>query len=315
VKSIAFIFPLLFLFCISNAQTFQHPPGKYVTVNGAKLWIEIEGKGDPLFLIAGGPGNAHVYLHAFDSLQNQNTLVFIDNFGRGKSDTAKDVKEYSIDRDVSDIEGIRVALGYDKINVLGHSYGSLVAQSYAIKYGEHVKHLIIADGFFSGKMWQENDDNSNHEIAENYPELWDSLMALRKKGFISSDSICYNLYNKVPYGFLYSYNPNNFLSALDPNYPNQNNIKLYYQLVGADGDFIVGNDIAKFDVTQQLKNLKMPVLILTGRYDRVCVPVFAVLSKKYCPQAKFVMFERSGHNPIVEEPAKTIATIREFLNK
>src|SRR5215831_4251890 len=185
---------LLSFFFMTNLtaqQPFQHPPGKYLNVNGAKLWVETEGNGPPLFLITGGPGGSHVGMHSFDSLQNTSTLVFIDNFGRGKSDTAKNATEYSIDRDVEDIEGIRKALGYDRINVLGHSYGSVVAQLYAIKYEDHVSHLIIADGFFSGKMWQENDDNSNHEIAENYPEIWDSLMALRKKGYVSSDPICY----------------------------------------------------------------------------------------------------------------------------
>src|ERR1700683_2683612 len=103
--------------------TFQHPPGHYVKVNGANLWIETVGKGDPLFLISGGPGGAHVGLHNFDSLQDVCTLVYIDNFGRGKSDTAKNVSEYTLSRDVEDIEGIRKALGYEKINVLGHSYG------------------------------------------------------------------------------------------------------------------------------------------------------------------------------------------------
>jgi proline iminopeptidase len=296
-------------------QSFQHPPGKYVHVNGANLWIETEGNGPPLFLISGGPGGSHVGLHSFDSLQNTCTLVFIDNFGRGKSDTAKNVTEYSIDRDVEDIEGIRKALGYDRIDVLGHSYGSVVAQLYAAKYGDHVSHLIIADGFFSGKMWQENDDNSNHEISENYPEIWDSLMTLRKKGYISSDPVCYDLYDEVPYGFLYAYNPNNFLHGLDPAYPNGFNTKLYYQLVGKDGDFVVGNDIARFDVTNQLKNLKMPVLVVAGRYDRVSVPKEAVQYKKYCPQAQFVIFERSGHNPMVEEPEKEFPIIRKFLSK
>lgn len=294
---------------------FHHPPGKYVTVNGARLWVETEGKGDPLFLISGGPGGAHVGLHSFDPLKDSCTLVFIDNFGRGKSDTAKDVKEYSISRDVEDIEGIRKALGYDKINILGHSYGSVVAQLYALKYGEHVKHLIIADGFYSGKMWQENDDNSNHEIQENYPEVWDSLMRMRKRGLISSDKDCYEEYAKVPYGFLYAYNPNNFLHGIDPTYPNRFNTRLYYQLVGPDGDFVVGNDIAKFDVTKELKNLKMPVLVVAGRYDRVSVPKMAILYKQYCPQAEFVMFEHSGHNPMVEEPEKEFPIIREFLKK
>jgi|SRR6185312_2333259 len=294
---------------------FQHPGGKYVTVNGAKLWVETEGHGDPLFLISGGPGGAHTGLHSFDKLQDSSTLIFIDNFGRGKSDTAKDIKEYSISRDVEDIEGIRKALGYDKINILGHSYGSVVAQLYAIKYGDHVKHLIIADGFFSGKMWQENDDNSNHEIQENYPEVWDSLMRMRKRGLVSDDKPFYEEYGKVPYGFLYAYNPTNFLHGLDPLYPNRFNTALYYQLVGPDGDFVVGNDIAQFDVTTELKNLKMPVLVVAGRYDRVSVPKWAVMYKQYCPQAEFVMFEHSGHNPMVEEPEKEFPIIRTFLKK
>jgi proline iminopeptidase len=215
---------------------------------------------------------------------------------------------------VEDIEGIRKASGYDKINILGHSYGSIPAQLYALKYPQHTKHLIIADGFFSGKMWQENDDNSNHEIAENYPELWDTIMKLRKKGYISDDPICYKIYDTVPYGFLYSYNPTNFLHSIDPYYPNDFNTKLYYEMVGSDGDFVVGGDIAKFDVTKKLKDLKMPVLIVAGRYDRVSVPKFAVLYKQYCPQAKFVMFEHSGHDPMVEEPVKEFKIIRAFLN-
>ncbi|HTA28180.1 MAG TPA: alpha/beta hydrolase [Bacteroidia bacterium] len=314
-KKLLVAFSLLALSSSLSAQSapFVHPEGKYVEVNGTKLWVETVGTGDPLFLISGGPGGSHVGLHSFDRLQDSCTLVFVDNFGRGKSDTAKNVKEYTISRDVEDIEGIRKALGYDKINILGHSYGSVVAQLYAIKYGDHIKHLIIADGFFSGKMWQENDDNSNHEIMENYPEIWDSLMHMRKHGLISSDKAFYTEYGNVPYGFLYAYNPTNFLHGLDPSYPNRFNLKLYYQLVGPDGDFVVGNDIAKFDVTKELKNLKMPVLIVAGRYDRVSVPKWAVMYKQYCPQAQFVMFEHSGHNPMVEEPEKEFPIIRAFL--
>lgn len=294
-----------------------HPPGKYVTVNGAKLWVEITGKGEPLFLIAGGPGFAHVYMHPFDGLQDSCTLVYIDLFGRGKSDTAKDVKEYSMNRDVEDIEGLRKALGYDKINILGHSYGSMVAQLYSIKYGEHLNHLILAGAIFNNKMLQEVQDNYSHEISENYPEVWDSLMRMRKRGLIASDMPYIAEESAVPFGIIEAYNPNNFTNGnnLDTAYPNQFNVKLYYQLVGADGDFAVGGDMAKFDVTQDLKNLKMPVLIVAGRYDRISVPKFAVLYKQYCPQAQFVMFEHSGHFVMVEEPEKEFPVIWKFLRR
>ena len=293
---------------------FQHPQGKFYQINGAKLWVETLGQGDPLFIIAGGPGGSHSGYHSFDAMKDSCTLVYIDNFGRGKSDTAKKLVEYTLQRDVDDIEALREAMHYEKINLLGHSYGSLVAQSYALQHGNRVKHLIIANGFFSGEMWQENDNNSNHEMRENYPEMWERLMKAREQGAVSSDELHQKIYAEVPYGFLYAYNPDKFRTSIDPNYPNDMNSKLYYQMVGRDGDFIIGGDVGNFDVRMQLKSLKMPVFIAAGRFDRVSVPRFAVQYKTYCPQATFVLFERSGHNPQVEEPELYFSMLRRFLN-
>jgi Predicted hydrolases or acyltransferases (alpha/beta hydrolase superfamily) len=303
-----------------NAQNFpsSFTDGKYITVNGAKLWIVLVGKGEPLVIIPGGPGGNHFGYRRFDSLAKNFTLVYFDAFGRGKSDTAKDVKEYSLARDIEDLEGLRVALHYDKWNVLGHSYGGVVAQGYAVKYPSHVSHLVLANTFHSFIMWQENDDNSNHEIQENYPEVWAELMKIREAGAVSSDAKHQEIYGKVPYGFLYAYNPENFVSRASIRkmpYPNSLNTKLYYQMVGKDGDFIVGSDIGNFDYRKDLKNLSMPVLIYGGRYDRVAVPKMMVKFKEYCPQAKFIMFENSGHNPQVEEPANLFPVLIDFLSK
>jgi proline iminopeptidase len=327
---IRIILPFLLLMIFMKqgaAQTFpdSQKDGKYITVNGAKLWVVTVGKGDPLFIIPGGPGGNHLSYRRFDSLAETNMIVYFDGFGRGKSDTAKELSDYSLKRDIEDLEGLRKGLGLDQINVLGHSYGGLVAQGYAIKYPEHVKHLILANTFHSFIMWQKNDDNSNHEIKTNYPEIWDSLMKIREMGAVSSDPAHQELYGRVPYGFLYAYNPDNFrlrltttagqtiVSSMLP-YPNPFNSKLYYQMVGRDGDFIVGSDIGSFDYRSTLKNLKMPVLIYGGRYDRVAVPEMMIKYKEYCPQARFVMFEYSGHNPQIEEPARLFPLLREFLN-
>jgi len=193
-----------------------------------------------------------------------------------------------------------------------------VAQGYAVKYGQNLSHLIIANGFHSFIMWQENDDNSNHEIKTNYPEVWEELMKIREQGAVSSDEKHQEIYGRVPYGFLYAYNPVRF--EPDPAvrrkaYPNPFNSKLYYQMVGKDGDFIVGSDIGNFDYRKDLKNLAMPVLIIAGRFDRVAVPWMEVKYKEYCPQAQFVIFEHSGHNPQVEEPGKEFPLIVDFLKK
>ncbi len=124
-----------------------------------------------------------------------------------------------------------------KLNILGHSYGGVVAQGYAIKYPENVSHLIIANSFHSYLMWQKNCDNSNHEIKTNYPEVWEKLMKVREQGSVSSDPVHYEIYGRVPYGFLYAYNPENFKPSGRKPYPNPLNVKLYYQMVGRDGDF------------------------------------------------------------------------------
>lgn len=319
MKTNSLLIALLFLCHYAFAQPFPNSltDGKYYEVNGAKLWVVTVGTGEPLIMIAGGPGGAHRGLRSFDSLSVKGNiqLIYFDGYGRGKSDVAKDVKEYSLERDIEDIEGLRKAMKLDKVSLLGHSYGSLVAQGYAIKYGENVSHLIIANGFHSFIMWQENDDNSNHEIKTNYPEVWSDLMAHREQGGISSDSIHQSIYSRVPYGFLYAYNPTKFINRGRASYPNSFNSELYYQMVGKDGDFIVGSDIGNFDFRKQLRDLKMPILIIAGRFDRVAVPSMMVKYKEYCPQAKFVMFEQSGHNPQVEEPEKEFPLIIDFLKQ
>ena len=321
---------LLFLICLSlffqalaQKEPIQYPDswtgGRFYNVNGANLWVVTVGSGEPLLIIPGGPGGNHLPYRSFDSLAKSNIqLIYFDAFGRGKSDTAKNVNEYTLERDIEDIEGLRKAMHLNTLNLLGHSYGSLVAQGYAIKYGQYLSHLIIANGFHSFVMWQENDDNSNHEIKTNYPEVWEELMTIREKGAVSSDDKHQDIYGRVPYGFLYAYNPERFepkAGVKRKPYLNPFNSKLYYQMVGKDGDFIVGSDIGNFDFRKQLKDLKMPVLIIAGRYDRVAVPWMQFKYKTYCPQAKFVMFEKSGHNPQVEEPEKEFSLIVEFLKK
>ncbi|WP_243346860.1 alpha/beta fold hydrolase [Parabacteroides sp. FAFU027] len=313
---------ILFTFILSMATvlTAQHFPdsqkdGKYYTVNGAKLWTVSFGKGKSLFIIAGGPGYAHFGLRTLDSLSLDNTLVYYDAFGRGKSDTAQNLSEYTLKRDIDDLEGLRKAMGFKKINILGHSYGSVVAQGYALRYPENVNHLILISPLHSNAMWQENNDNCNREIKINYPEVWDTLMIIRKQGYKSTSPLYQRLCERIPLGFLYAYNPENLNILAQLKYPNRLNPRIYYQMTGEDGDFTVGSDIGRFDYRNELKNLKMPVLIIAGRFDRVSVPWMMVQYKEYCPQAQLVMFEKSGHFPFLEEYDKTMAVIRAFLKK
>jgi proline iminopeptidase len=130
-----------------------HPKGDYVTVNGARLWYESEGSGEALVLISGGPGISHDYFDPyFSSLANSYRLIYFDALGRGKSDRAKNPSEYTLTRDVEDVEGLRKALGLGRISLLGHSYGGVVAQAYALRFPESLQRLILVDTLFSAEM-------------------------------------------------------------------------------------------------------------------------------------------------------------------
>ena len=157
-------------------------------------------------LVPGGPGDAHDIYHPFFSrLADRNRVIYFDAFGVGKSDRARSPKEYSFQRDVEDLEGLRKALGLAQMNLFGHSFGGMVAQAYALKYPQFVKRLILMDTFFSGKMWQANNDNANREIQNQYPEVWRALQELRAEGSRSSTPNHQTIYDQVPLGLFYFY--------------------------------------------------------------------------------------------------------------
>ncbi len=284
-------------------------------VGGAKLWYETEGKGEPLLLVAGGPGLSHSYFHpCFSGLADSNWIVYFDALGRGKSERAKSLAEYTFERDVEEIEGLRKALSLGKINLLGHSYGGMVAQAYALKYPASVRRLILANTMFSGEMWQANNDSCNAAIRNQCPEVWERLEKVRAEGYRCSAKEHQEVYCQAPLGLVHFYNPANagtFERAVQQEF----NTEIYFTLGGDDADFLIGGDIAKLDFRPRLKDLKMPTLIMVGRYDRVSLPKYALQFKQYAPQARYVVFERSGHFPFIEENAETLRVLREFLSK
>src|SRR5580698_3724171 len=94
------------VFAQTTARKSPHPQGAFATVNGAKLWYESEGSGDPILMIAGGPGDSHAVYHPFFSrLADHNRVIYYDAFGVGRSDRAKSPSEYHFARDVQDVEG------------------------------------------------------------------------------------------------------------------------------------------------------------------------------------------------------------------
>jgi proline iminopeptidase len=295
----------------ATADTLRHPPGAFVSINGANIWYESEGHGDPLILIAGGPGASHTYFHPFFSgLADAFRVIYFDAFGSGKSDRAKSVQEYTFDREVEAVEALRKALKLERVSLFGHSYGGMVAQAYAVRHSDSVRSLILCDAPHSAEAWQAGNDVVNSEIKNQFPEVWEQVQQLRRRGFHGCSKEVRDASATIPPTLNMFHHPANPAKPVF-----EFNDDVACQIGGDDADFIVGGDLGRFDARRALSELKMPVLVLTGRFDRAVPPRLAVEYKHFLPNAQFVIFEESGHAPFVEETTKFVDVVKTFLRK
>lgn len=316
-KLLAFGLLLVIISALAHADdsAAQDIKGEFVTVNGAQLWYAIEGKGPPLVLIAGGPGASHRYLYPwFSELATTQRLVYFDAFGRGKSGRANSVAEYTFERDVEDLEGLRKTLKLGKINLLGHSYGSMVAQRYALKYPDSINKLILSNSLIGADAWRGGADSINDAVARQFPEQWEQLLSVRAKGFRSSSKEHQEVFFQVPV-FAVAYVADPAKASRWSWEGDAWNPDVYYAIAGDDADFVAGGDIAKLDFSSQLKQLKMPSLVIASRYDRAVPPAFSLQYKHFMPQAQFVMLDDVGHQWFGEAPAQGMDVLRKFLTE
>ncbi len=314
-----YIYLLLLLFCFQSSFSqqdtliFAQFESKYFNIDGYNINVEIKGTGDPIFFLPGGPGNSHDYMQGnFGQYYKTNTVVFFDWLGRGKSDNAIDISEYSVENDVELIEKLRVKLKYDKISLVGHSYGTVPAQAYAIKYPDNVEKMVLINGFHSGAMWQANCNSYNHYAKTHFPEKWEQVDSLRNLGYLSSEEPLKSIYGNFPTKYIYYHDTK--LNQNSPKYKHRGWANdVYVSIIGKDGDFDVSGSMINQDFRKKLKDVKAKTLIIAGRYDGVSTPEFAIQYKKFMPQAEFVMFEQSAHNPYLEEPEKFYKIFEEFM--
>ena len=282
-----------------------HPAGGYVSVHGAKLWFESEGSGEPLVLISGGPGSSHDYFHPyFRPLADHYRIIYFDAFGRGKSDKASQPSEYSFERDVDDLEGLRQELKLGPISVFGHSYGGAVAQAYALKYPASVRSLILSNTFIAGGAARDR-RAMEHVVEDYFPEAWDQVVALKAQppSPERDAKIDQLMGNTVPAPMVYDYDPAKS-DEFDSKHASFNQDVLR----------AIEPEVIALDFRDRLKTVKVPILVLAGRADRIAPPRLTRQFRTYAPAAQFVMFEHSGHDLFLEEPARLIQVLRPFLD-
>jgi proline iminopeptidase len=290
----------------------EHPAGRHHEVRGHRLWVESEGDGDPVLLLAGlGPVGSHVIFHPFFSdLATDHRVHYVDLFGRGRSGVPESLTELTFEDDVADIAALIDDLGLGPVHIYGFSYGGLIGQALALDHPAAVRTLTLANSLHSPEMWQLNHANINQEVAAQFPETWERITALHDQGVPSTDPRIQAEF-AVATPLVRFFNPDN--AALLSTEPGARNTELYPLFCGEDVDFTVGGQVAKIpDFRPRLRELTVPTMVLAGRYDRALYPRLQRDFVRHAPQVDFRMLERSGAFGHVEEPAAVHALLRDF---
>jgi proline iminopeptidase len=238
----------------------------YVDTGGAIIYYVTIGTGPPLVLLHGGPGATHDYfLPYLLPLAKERTLVLIDERGCGRSQRLEDPTQYNLDAMAKDVEAVRIALKLGKIDLLGHSFGGILAQAVAIHYPAGVRRLILAGTGSSAARINADFAKIKKSIDK---KLRARIDALEKRGILGPDGAQRAEYRKLadqaqaPYN--YSVRPPAWDSAGSPM-----GWDALTQMWGAKSDFHIDGNLAGFDFTRALRRLALPALVIYGDHDLV----------------------------------------------
>jgi len=316
----------LFLFLVScsccfgqSATSSLYPvQSGFVDSHGVLIYYETVGRGAPLMIVHGGPGASHDYfLPYLLPLMRSIKLVFIDERGSGKSAKVEDPKQYNVANMVEDLEAVRVALGLGKISMLGHSFGGVLVEAYALKYQKNLSHLILGSTFAST---QEINEALAKMKADMDPKDRERLNALEAAGLFGKGEIWEHgrypeEYAKLAWGK--GYFPYIYVNQPDPNYdPVSSNTTtawdVYREMWGSDGEFIVDGNLKEVEYVDRLSEIKVPTLIIVGEHDE-SDPKMSKEMHERIAGSQLVILPRSGHMTFVDQPEMFLKTVREFV--
>jgi proline-specific peptidase len=290
--------------CFANMQS------GYVDSDGVKLYYEIIGEGEPLLLLNGGPGFPHDYLQELRALSPYARLIFYDQRGTGKSDKA-DVFTYTVERNVEDLENLRRTLNLERVQILGHSWGGMLAQAYILKYPEHVTKLILADTFSSSA---DIDATLSRMLTACPPEARTIIEKYERDGLYTYGDTYPTEYQLA---LAIAYEPVNMSPPL-PEYLQNSFAKLAYDVYktmwGSESEFRITGTLQGFDVYSRLVEIGVPTLVIVGASDMPTVEM-AERTTRAIPDARLEVFEHSRHFPFLEEPEKFFRVVSDFLRE
>lgn len=136
---------LLALFPVPVRAQPKAREGYIRTADGERLFYRVAGRGrDTVIAIHGGPGVDLESIYGdFLPLAARHTVIFYDQRGTGRSSLPVDTTKLSAATQVEDLEAVRRHFGAGRVSLVAHSYGPLLAASYAIAHPDRVRRMVF----------------------------------------------------------------------------------------------------------------------------------------------------------------------------
>ena len=305
-----FIISLIFCENIQSSEKVKtFTPCNEVTINigKAKLFCRTMGKGEPLLVIHGGPGLSQDYLlPKMEKLAENNFVIFYDQRGCGKSTSIIDKESINIINFVADVETIRKYFGFEKISILAHSWGSFVAMKYAIAYPLFVDKLILSNSIPASSEELALFHKEWNRRMSPYLEEIEKMQSSEELARGDVDTV-ENYYHIIVRTYCYLAEKANLLNVKMEPHAFINGTKVY-------SIFDENLFSHSFNLHEALKEVKIPVLVIHGDTDPI--PSYAAQHiYESLPNAKYILMQKCGHFPYVEDPEAYFHYIKEFLRE
>ena len=288
---------------------------KIITLdNGYHLWTNTQGEGDiHLLALHGGPGGNHEYWEdAAEQLKKQGLNVQVtmyDQLGSLYSDQPdfsdpEIAKKYlTYEYFLDEVDEVREKLGLDNFYLIGQSWGGLLVQEYAVKYGQHLKGAIISS------MVDEID-----EYVDRVNELREKTLSPEAVAFMKECEVK-NDYSNPKYQEYVQVMNEQYVDRKQPS-------KLYhlkdlggtavYNVFQGDNEFVITGKLKDWHFRDQLKNIKVPTLITFGEHETMPIETAKTMNS-LIPNSQLVTTPDGGHHHMVDNPDVYYKHLADFI--
>lgn len=279
----------------------------FATGPNGKVYYRVHGKpgATPVILLHGGPAAGHRYMRPYAAMATDRQVVLYDQSGSGRSDTPKDLKRYTLARYVAELEALRAHLGFEKVILLGHSWGGLLAPAYADAHPERVAGLVLAG---TGARWMDFEDAAAVWLKQLGPEAVATVEKAKRTG--RTDDPAYGKLLERYYAL--------HLCRLDPPpaWFNAEGEKIgrnpVYAYLNGPSEFQFTGAFASLDMRAALRRVKVPTLVTCGEFDEG-PPWIARRVTALVPGSKLQVFDGLSHMSHIEDPARVVGATAKFV--